>query len=71
MDIYEEAKARTSGVSPASRRLQLGLSAIVSRPDGAVVELLPHGTEVVLHPPTEPNENLDPKPSHCPQGPNL
>ena len=59
MDIHEEAKARTKGVSPASRRLQLGLSAIVSRPDGAVVELFPDGREVVLDPPRESRSDHD------------
>lgn len=59
MDIYEEAKARTKGVSPASRRLQLGLSAIVSRSDGAVVELFPDGREVVLDPPRESGPDHD------------
>lgn len=59
MDIYEEAKARTNGISPASRRLELGLSAIVSRPDGAVVELFPDGKEVVLDPPRESGPDHD------------
>lgn len=59
MDIYDEAKARTQGVSPASRRLQLGLSAIVGRPDGAVVELFPDGREVVLDPPLASGSDHD------------
>ena len=59
MDIYEEAIARTKGINPAARRLQLGLSAIVGRPDGAVVELFPDGRGVVLDPPSEPESDHD------------
>lgn len=66
MDIYEEAQARTKGISPASRRLQLGLSAIVSRPDGAVVELFPDGREVVLDPPNEPADEPNAYPADVP-----
>ena len=64
MDIYEEAKARTKGISPATRRLQLGLSAIVSRPDGSVVELFPDGKEVVLDPPRESGSKHDTDVNH-------
>ncbi len=71
IDRDEEGIARTRGINPAARRLQLGMSAIVGRPDGAVVELFPDGTEVVLHPPKEPSERLDPKPSRRPHGPSL
>ena len=53
VDIDEEAIARTKGVNPAARRLQLGMSAIVGRSDGAVVELFPDGREVVLDPPSD------------------
>ena len=53
MDIEEEAIVRTTGVNPAARRLQLGMSAVVGRPDGAVVELFPDGREAVLHAPEE------------------
>ena len=55
--------ARTRGVNPAARRLQLGMSAIVGRPDGAVVELFPDGTEVVLHGPKEHSESFNPNPT--------
>ena len=48
MDFDEETIARTSGFSPADRRLQLGLSAIIGRPDGTVVEIFPDGTETAL-----------------------
>ena len=48
MDFDEESIARTSGIDPVARRLQLGLSAIIGRPDGAVVEIFPDGTERVL-----------------------
>ena len=48
MDFDEESTARINGFSPAARRLQLGLSAIVGRLDGTVVEIFPDGTEVVL-----------------------
>lgn len=41
---------RTDGVSPGRRRLQLGLSAIIGRKDGSVVEIFPDGTERVLMP---------------------
>ena len=60
MEFDEEGIARTRGVNPAARRLQLGMSAIVGRSDGAVVELFPDGTEVVLHGPKEPAESLKP-----------
>ena len=48
MDFDEESIARTGGFNPAARRLQLGLSAIIGRPDGTVVEIFPDGTETVL-----------------------
>ncbi len=53
MDFDEEGIARTQGVSPGLRRLQVGLCAIVGREDGAVVKLFPDGREEVLHPPKE------------------
>lgn len=53
MDFDEESIARTKGVSPGLRRLQVGLCAIVGREDGAVVKLFPDGREEVLHPPKE------------------
>ena len=59
-DEDQESIARTSGISPAARRLQLGLSAIVGRPDGAVVEMFPDGTEVVLDPPGQSSSDQDP-----------
>ena len=59
-DGDEEGIARTRGINPAARRLQLGMSAIVGRPDGAVVELFPDGTEVVLHGPKEPTGHSGP-----------
>lgn len=51
MKFDEESIARTQGVSPGLRRLQVGLCAIVGREDGAVVKLFPDGREEVLHPP--------------------
>ena len=57
----KEGPARTLGISPAARRLQLGMSAVVGRADGTVVELFPDGTEVVLHNPKEPTQQPDPK----------
>ena len=59
MDFDEESIARTQGVSPGLRRLQVGLCAIVGREDGAVVKLFPDGREVVLHPPKESAGSLD------------
>lgn len=53
MEFDEESIARTQGVSPGLRRLQVGLCAIVGREDGAVVKLMPDGREMVLHPPKE------------------
>lgn len=49
MKPVEELVARTEGVSPAKRRLQLGLPAIILR-DDRVVKLLPDGTETDLGP---------------------
>ena len=69
MDIDDEGIARTKGVNPAARRLQLGMSAIVERPDGAVVELFPDGREVVLHGSTEPTEHSEPELSNDLDGP--
>lgn len=43
MDFDEESIASTSGINPVTRRLQLGLSAIIGRPDGTVVEVFPDG----------------------------
>ena len=71
LDIYEEAMARTKGISPTARRLQLGLSAIVGRPDGAVVELFPDGREVVLDPPSEPRPDHDTNSAYEMGGPSL
>ena len=71
MDHDEEGIARTRGVNPAARRLQLGMSAIVGRPDGAVVELFPDGTEVVLHAPKVPTEGSEPNPSIGLDGPSF
>lgn len=39
---------RTQGVEPGRRRLQLGLSSIIGREGGVVVEVFPDGTETVL-----------------------
>ncbi len=63
MEVDEAGAPRTRGVNPAARRLQLGMSAIVGRPDGALVELFPDGTEVVLHGPKERAESFDPNPA--------
>lgn len=48
MDFDAESAARTSGLDPVARRLQLGLSAIIGRSDGSVIEVFPDGTETVL-----------------------
>ncbi len=60
MDFDEETIARTSDFSPADRRLQLGLSAIIGRPDGTVVEIFPDGTETVLARRSHADNDLDP-----------
>ena len=39
---------RTEGVAPGLRRLQVGLTSVIGREDGAVVEVFPDGSEVVL-----------------------
>lgn len=71
MDIDDEGMARTKGVNPAARRLQLGMSAIVERPDGTVVELFPDGREVVLHRSKEPAEHSEPDLSDDFDGPSF
>lgn len=47
--------SRTEGVAPGLRRLQVGLSSVIVRGDGAVVEVFPDGSEVVLVEPQDPN----------------
>ena len=64
MDFDEESIARTSGFSPADRRLQLGLSAIIGRPDGTVVEIFPDGTETVLACRSQAGDDPDPNPEN-------
>ena len=39
---------RTRGIEPGRRRLQLGLSSIIGREGGIVVEVFPDGTETIL-----------------------
>ena len=43
---------RTRGVEPGRRRLALGLTSVIGREDGSVVEVFPDGTEKVLKEPT-------------------
>lgn len=44
---------RTRGVAPGRRRLALGLTSVIGREDGSVVEVFPDGTEKVLKGPSE------------------
>ena len=44
---------RTRGVEPGRRRLALGLTSVIGREDGSVVEVFPDGTEKVLKGPTD------------------
>ena len=46
---------RTEDVAQGLRRLQVGLSSAIVRGDGAVVEVFPGGSEVVLVEPGGPN----------------
>ena len=44
---------RTRGVAPGRRRLALGLTSIIGREDGSVIEVFPDGTEKVLKGPSD------------------
>lgn len=44
---------RTQGIEPGRRRLALGLTSVIGREDGSVVEVFPDGSEKVLEGPDE------------------
>ena len=44
---------RTQGIEPGRRRLALGLTSVIGREDGSVVEVFPDGSEKVLEGPGE------------------
>ena len=44
---------RTKGIEPGRRRLALGLTSVIGREDGSVVEVFPDGSEKVLEGPGE------------------
>ena len=44
---------RTQGLEPGRRRLALGLTSVIGRKDGSVVEVFPDGSEEVLEGPRE------------------
>lgn len=39
---------RTRGVKPGKRRLELGLTSVIGREDGSVIEVFPDGSETLL-----------------------